>query len=154
MKPTTEVSYRKATEADAPTLVELRIKQLIDEGYPETKDIRKELHQYFVASLNNGSLICWLGVSKERVIATSGLCFYQLPCTFSNPTGMSAYITNMYTSDDFRKQGIASFLVDKLLTEAKALGYPVVKLHASEYGKSVYERAGFVPSEGYMALKF
>jgi len=154
MKSLSEVSYRKATENDVSELIELRIKQLVDEGYPEIKDIRNELRRYFTDSLSNGLLICWLGICDGSVIATSGLCFYQLPCSFSNPTGMNAYITNMYTSNEFRQQGIATHLIDKLLMEAEALGYPGVKLHASEDGEGVYERAGFVRAPGYMGLKF
>lgn len=148
-----EVNYRKATEDDIPQLIELRIKQLIDEGYPETRDIRKELAEYFISSLSNGALICWVGVVRGKIIATGGLCFYQLPGSFSNPTGKNAYITNMYTSDEYRNHGIASLLVDKLLTEAKSLGYSMVKLHASSHGKGVYEKAGFVNADGYMSLK-
>lgn len=148
------MNYRKATEQDIPELIELRIKQLIDEGYPETRDIRQELSEYFVSSMSNGSLICWVGVDQDKIIATAGLCFYQLPCSFSNPTGKSAHMTNIYTRDDYRKQGIATFLVDKLLAEAKSLGYSMVKLHASSHGKGIYEKAGFVPADGYMSLMF
>lgn len=148
------MKYRKAIEEDIPELIELRIKQLIDEGYPETRDIRQELGEYFVSSMSNGSLICWVGVEQDKIIATAGLCFYQLPCSFSNPTGKNAYMTNIYTRDDYRKQGIASLLVDKLLTEAKSLGYSAVRLHASSHGKGVYERAGFVQADGIMSLTF
>lgn len=148
-----EVKYRIASEEDIPELIELRIKQLIDEGYPEIRDIRKDLDEYFFVSLSNGALICWLGVVGAKIIATAGLCFYQLPGSFSNPTGKIAYITNMYTSDEYRNHGIASFLVDKLLAEAKSVGCSAVKLHASIHGKGVYERAGFVKADGYMNLK-
>lgn len=154
MRSMSEVTFRKATEKDISELVELRIKQLVDEGYPEVIDIRCELNRYFFDSLLNSSLICWLGLSNGVVIATAGLCFYQFTCSFSNPTGINAYITNMYTSNKVRKQGIATLLVDKLLTQAKALGYTTVKLHASEHGRGVYEKAGFVPAGGYMRLKF
>ena len=148
------IHYRTAADGDIPELVQLRIKQLIDEGYPETRDIRQELDEYFTNSLGNGSLICWIGLIEEEIIATAGLCFYQLPCSFSNPSGKNAYITNMYTSDRYRQNGIASYLITQLLAEAKALGFPAVKLHASEHGRGVYEKAGFVSADGYMALKF
>jgi GNAT superfamily N-acetyltransferase len=59
----------------------------------------------------------------------------------------------MYTAGAFRKQGIASLLIDKLLTEAKVLGFPAVKLHASSHGIGVYEKAGFSKADGYMGLK-
>ena len=154
MSSISEVTYRKASESDISELVELRIKQLIAEGYPEVIDIREDLKEYFASSLGNGSLICWIGVYKDKIIATAGMCFYQLPSSFSNPTGKNAHITNVYTNDEFRRNGIASLLVDKLLVEAKALNFPFVKLHASSHGKGIYEKAGFVKADGYMSLKF
>ncbi len=153
MSSRSEIEFRKALKSDIPPLVELRIKQLVEEGYPEVSDIRQALVGYFSSSLKDGSLVCWVGISGGSIIATAGLCFYQLPPTFSNPTGRIAYLTNMYTVEACRRIGIASQLVDKLLTEAKALNYTSVKLHASHQGKGIYEQAGFVIADGYMGLK-
>lgn len=148
-----EIEFRKASKNNIHELVELRIKQLIDEGYPEIKDIRKELKKYFSSSLENGSLICWIGIAKEIIVATAGICFYQLPSTFTNPTGKIAYITNMYTNDAYRRRGIASHLLDQLIEEAKAVNFTSVRLHASNHGKGVYEKAGFTDTDGYMGMR-
>ena len=40
----TQLIFRRASTGDVDQLVELRIKQLIDEGYPEVTDIRADLH--------------------------------------------------------------------------------------------------------------
>ena len=149
-----QLRFRKASSGDVEQLVEHRVRQLLDEGYPEVADIRSNLSEYFLASLENGSLVCWVGLVDERIVATAGLCFYQLPPTFTNPGGDVAYITNMYTHPDFRGQGIASGLLNKLIAEAKSLNYPGVRLHASEMGRGLYERAGFSDTHGYMALQF
>ena len=153
MSSRSEIEFKQASSTDVSELVELRIKQLIDEGYPEVRDIRRELTDYFSTNINNGTLICWIGMANDTVVATAGLCFYQLPSTFTNPTGKIAYITNMYTRDDYRRRGIASHLLNQLLIDAKRLNYNSVKLHASRHGKSVYEKAGFTDSDGYMDLK-
>ena len=148
-----QLSFRKASAADIDQLVELRIKQLVDEGYAEDRNIREDLSSYFSANIENGDLICWVGVDVETILATAGICFYQLPPTFSNPSGRVAYITNMYTDERIRKRGTASLLLQKLIAEAKALNYASVRLHASEMGKGVYEKAGFFETDGYMALR-
>ncbi|MEM7098935.1 MAG: GNAT family N-acetyltransferase [Pseudomonadota bacterium] len=148
-----QLKYRKASLNDIDQLVELRVQQLLDEGYPEDFNIRQDLTNYFSANLESGSLICWVGTDESIIRATAGICFYQLPPTFSNPTGRIAYITNMYTEPSCRKQGVASLLLNKLILEAKGLNYASVRLHASELGRGVYEEAGFVTTEGYMALK-
>lgn len=148
-----EMECRKATHADVERLIELRIRQLVDEGYPETSDIRKDLEKYFSESLENGSLICWVGLANSVIVGTAGICFYQLPPTFSNPSGRIAYITNMYTADAYRRRGLASHLLYLLIEEAKALHYAAVRLHASDHGKGIYEKAGFIDTEGFMGKR-
>ncbi len=147
------IEYRKASQHDVDQLVNCRVKQLIDEGYQQTNPINEDLNKYFSESLANSSLICWLGTYEASVVATGGICFYQLPPSFSNPTGRVAYITNMYTDKAFRKQGIASYIFNLLLEEAKNLNYTSVRLHASDHGKSIYTKAGFFTTDGYMAKK-
>lgn len=147
------MNYRKAEVKDVPQLIELRKKQLVDEGLSPTNNIDIELKQYFLASLMNGSLISWVAEDNGIIIATSGVCFYQIPPTYSNPTGQIAHITNMYTKEEYRCKGIASALLKFVIDEAKNLNYKMIKLHASNLGKSIYEKVGFTDSDGYMAMK-
>jgi GNAT superfamily N-acetyltransferase len=147
-----DITYRNAKKDDIPTLSILRIKQLSDEGYSDTVNIYEHLQQYFQSSLDDGSLVCRVGIFDERIIATAAMCFYQLPPTFSNPTGKVAYITNMFTDEEFRRKGLATLLLKQLLAEAKILKFTSVRLHASIHGKSIYEKTGFRESHGFMAM--
>lgn len=148
------MEFRKATLEDVSTLVELRKQQLIDEGSPVMQNIDLELKEYFERCLADNSFIAWLALENNIIVATSGLCFYQLPPNFSNPSGKNAYVTNMFTLKEYRKRGIASVLLEKILSEARSLGFSVVRLHASSDGKDLYAKFGFVPTDGYMALRF
>jgi len=148
-----EVRFREATSADIDQLTRLRIRQLVDEGYPETSDISADLGQYFSESLENGSLLCWVGILDDVVVSTAALCFYQLPSTFSNPSGRVAYVTNMYTDDAYRRRGFASHLLRKLIDEARTLNYTSIRLHASSHGKGIYRKFGFTDSQGYMDMR-
>jgi GNAT superfamily N-acetyltransferase len=147
------MNYRKAGAKDISQLVDLRKKQLIDEGSAPINNIDIELQKYFELSLKDGSIISWIAEEYGIIVATSGICFYQLPPTYSNPTGKSAYVTNMYTQNEYRGKGIASDLLNLVIDEAKKQCYKVARLHASIQGKSIYERFGFVDSEGYMVMK-
>ena len=149
-----KIDYRKAVNQDISDLINLRIQQLKDEGYPETKNIQADLHEYFLNNMSNNTLLCWVGTFENRIIATAGLCIYQLPPTFSNPSGKIAYLTNVYTADEYRKKGIASYLIETLLNEAKTRNFSAVRLHASQLGQSVYKKLGFIETSGYMDLKF
>ncbi|MCL2048168.1 MAG: GNAT family N-acetyltransferase [Defluviitaleaceae bacterium] len=149
------MNYRKATIDDIQILARYRKQQLIDEGLPlnANMNIDKDLSDYFISSISNGSLISWLAEDNGKIIATSGICFYQLPPTFSNPTGRVAYITNMYTLPEYRKHGIASRLLKLVVDEAIKLEYKLIRLHASDDGKSIYSKIGFVDTDGYMAMR-
>jgi GNAT superfamily N-acetyltransferase len=146
------MDFRKANVDDIPTLIAMRKQQLLDEGLNPDANIDVEMKDYFLHTLSDGSFISWLAVEKSKIVATSGLCFYQLPPSYSNPTGRVAYVTNMFTVKEYRKKGISSHLLTLILDEAKRLNYKVIRLHASADGKPIYSKAGFVDSNGYMSL--
>lgn len=146
------MNYRKAEKRDISQLVELRKQQLIDEGLSPINNIDIELYNYFDISLKNGSLISWIAEENEIILATSGVCFYQLPPSYSNPTGINAYVTNMYTKNEYRHQGIASHLLNLVVEEARKQGCKVIRLHASKNGRTLYERFGFKDFKDYMTM--
>lgn len=147
-----EFIFREAESADVPSLARLRHKQLTEEGNAEIKDIQTELEGYFASSLADGSLTLYVATVQSTVVATGGYCHYRLPPTFGNPSGRVAYVTNMYTEPAFRRQGVSASLLERLMARAKRAGFTAIRLHASPLGKSIYERAGFVNSGGYMHL--
>ena len=147
------MEFRKANIKDVNELVNLRKKRLLDEGGNEEQNIDMQLNEYFLENIVDNTFISWIAIENNKIIATSGLCFYQLPPTFSNPSGKVAYITNMYTEKQFRRRGIASKLLEKVINEARLLNYKIIRLHASLDGRKLYLKYGFNDSEGYMQLK-
>ncbi len=145
------MNYRKADKNDVRQLVELRKKQLIDEGCYSENHIDDELERYFSTSISNKNLVVWLATENEYIIGTAGVCFFQYPPSFSNITGKIAYITNVYTRNEYRKQGIATRLLELIMEEVKNEGCKFVRLHASSQGKKLYEKMGFADVEGFMS---
>ena len=149
--------YRKVNSNDVNDLVNLRKQQLLEEnlreGRKDEKNIDYELKEYFSKNIENNTFISWVAIDNNEIIATSGLCFYQLPPTFSNPSGKVAYITNMYTMNEYRRKGIATTLLGKIINEAKLLDYKILRLHTSLDGKSIYKKYGFIDSEGFMHIR-
>ncbi len=148
---------RLATINDVPILIKLRRQQLTEEKNSQNSNdeinIDKQLENYFCSQISEGAFISWVMENEDEIIATSGVCFYLLPPNYSNPTGKTAYVTNMYTKPEYRRKGIAAELLNMVISEAKSRGYKVIRLHASEYGKSLYLKAGFLDTEGYMVLR-
>lgn len=147
------MNYRKANIKDVSQLVELRKKQLIDEGCYSENNIDDELERYFFASITNENLVVWIATEHEYIIGTAGVCFFQYPPSFSNPTGRIAYITNVYTKKQYRKQGIATKLLELILEDIKTTDCKFARLHASSQGKKLYEKIGFVDAEGFMSKR-
>jgi len=145
--------YRKATKSDIYILVELRKKQLIDEGLEPSTNIDFELKSFFEKTMEEGSLIEYVAFEDDSIVATGGVLFYNLPPSYSNTSGRIAYITNMYTKDEFRGRGIATVLLNILVDEVKKSGCEVIKLQASVHGKPVYKKFGFKESGGHMIMK-
>ena len=50
---------------------------------------------------------------------------------------------NFYVAPEMRRRGLARELLALAVAEAKARGIKVVTLHASKFGKPLYEQNGF-----------
>jgi ribosomal protein S18 acetylase RimI-like enzyme len=57
-----------------------------------------------------------------------------------------AYLLNFYVEPEFRGRGLASELLTTAVEDARRRGIKVVSLHASKFGKPLYERNGFEPT--------
>ena len=146
------LEYRKASIHDINMLVELRKKQLADEGMDQNIDIDSELFLFFKNKLDDGSLIQWLAEDKGKVIACGAVIIYDFPPSYVNKTGKRAYIANMYTNKQYRGQGIATKLLTRLVEEVKASGISKIWLGASEMGRPVYKKFGFRETDEYLEL--
>lgn len=142
--------YRKATQDDIIKLCEIRKIQLQHEGIEPSLDIDQDLLRFFTNAFENQTIIEYLAVEKTEIIATGAVCFYDYPPTYTNQTGRIAYITNMYTNPKYRKQGIATHMLDLLMSEIRHRKIEIVRLGASALGRSVYERYGFVQDHQWL----
>lgn len=109
------------------------------------------LERYIREAMADGSFAAWVAEEQGRIIATSGICFYRIMPNYSNPTGSTAYIQNMYTLPEYRGRGLASNLFARLIEEARGRGCRKLSLHATETGRSVYARFGFTMTDHEMA---
>lgn len=60
---------------------------------------------------------------------------------------------NMYTASEYRRQGIVFHTLDLLVKDARKQGISQITLEATEMGRPLYERYGFVKMEDEMELK-
>ncbi|MDF2985934.1 MAG: GCN5-related N-acetyltransferase [Eubacterium sp.] len=148
--------YRKATIEDINELVRLRIDFVREvqkvESTEGDEQLIETLTEYFGETMKEDAFISWLAIEDGRIVGTSGVCFYKLPPSFKNISGKTAYIMNMYTLPDFRGKGIANILFQKIVEEAKNHGCEKITLNATDMGRPIYRKYGFVDSQNDMIL--
>ena len=59
---------------------------------------------------------------------------------------------NMYTNPAYRRKGIAIKTLDMLVQDAKKRGITQISLEATDMGRPLYEKYGFVPMNAEMEL--
>lgn len=138
-----EVIYRQAQLQDIPQLCECRKIQLLDEGIPAANNIDKELEAFFTQMLRSGRLYQVVGEAEGKIVSTGGVVFYSYPPSYFNVSGGLAYVTNMYTAPEYRKQGLATKVLGLLDEEIKRRNVTEARLGASKWGKGVYQECGF-----------
>ena len=149
--------YKKATIEDIDELVRTRIivlraaNKLSDEV--DMSLVEKESYEYYMRALETGEHIAYLVYNNGTFIGAGGVSFYQVMPTYHNPTGKKAYIMNMYTVPEYRRQGIAFHTLDLLIKDAWEQGVSQIALEATEMGQPLYEKYGFVKMEDEMELK-
>ena len=148
---------RLATLEDAETLVRLRVTFLEEVGqFAEGVDsgaVAEAFRRYLQRKLTAGEFLAWVAEEEEgEIVATSGLVFFERPPNGTSPTGLEAYVMNMYTRPLWRGRGIATALLDAAIVHVKGTDARRVWLHATDVGRPVYERAGFVASDAEMEL--
>ncbi len=149
--------YKKATIEDIDELVRTRIivlraaNKLSDDV--DMSLVEKESYEYYMRALETGEHIAYLVYNNGTFIGAGGVSFYQVMPTYHNPTGKKAYIMNMYTVPEYRGQGIAFHTLDLLVKDAREQGVTQIALEATDMGRLLYEKYGFVKMEDEMELK-
>ena len=70
----------------------------------------------------------------------------------SNPTGRCAFLMNVYTAPEYRRQGVAARVVRACIEDARARGAGSLLLESTQMGEPLYRSLGFAPAKGYMRL--
>ena len=149
--------YHKAEREDLEVLVATRLEMLGQVNKtPEPADLAQvgqSCRAYYMESFEKDIHVAYLVFDREEFAGCGGISFYQVMPNFSNPSGRKAYIMNIYTVPRYRGRGIATQVVDLLVKEAHKRNIRDISLKATDMGRLVYERYGFVPDDEAMILE-
>ena len=147
------IAYQKLTKKELDTFIQMRIRQLREEGATEDIDLVPALQDYYNRHMSDGTFVSWLAMDGDRIVGTSGMSFVEKPPYFSCPTGRLGLLNSMFTDPDYRRRGIARELLDRVVKEAKAYGCGAVHITASDMGVKLYTAYGFKHNGNFMQLK-
>jgi GNAT superfamily N-acetyltransferase len=153
-------TVRMADPDDIPVMVRHRHKMFEDMAYgtPETRaEMDPAFAEWVRPRLITGEFRCWLAVCKDetgsgQIAASAALWLMDwAPNPFGAPW-QRPYVQNVYTEDAYRRQGASRLLMTHIIDFCRREGYPVIRLHASAFGRPMYEVFGFQATDNEMVL--
>jgi GNAT superfamily N-acetyltransferase len=81
--------------------------------------------------------------AANTVLAACGIFFADFPPHWMDPSPIRAYLLNFYTVPEARGRGLATQLLHRAVEICKENKVRVITLHASKFGKPIYEKFGF-----------
>ncbi len=151
-----EYTYKKASIDDLELLVSSRVMVLkaANKLHEDTdmSEIEARSREYYKKALAQDTHTAYLVFDGDRLIGAGGMSYYSVMPTCCDTTGKKAYVMNMYTDPEYRRQGIAYKTLDLLVQDAKARGVDHITLEATDMGRPLYEKYGFVQMPAEMQL--
>ena len=141
------MTYEKLTKDRLDTFIQMRIRQLREEGATEDIDLVPALRDYYNRHMADGTFVSWLAIDGDRIVGTSGMSFVEKPPYFGCPSGKLGILSSMFTDPEYRRKGIAKQLLSRVVDEARAYGCGTVQITASDMGVFLYMDFGFVKNE-------
>lgn len=149
---------RLATIADAETIAGQRAQMFREMGLvPDhlLEGYRSLCEKHLRPQLISGEYIGWLVYPREspnQIVAGAGVQLRRvLPHPVGKPggeitiaEGRHAIVLNVFTEPDWRRQGLATLLMKRIVSWARSERLDRLVLHASDQGRLVYEQLGFI----------
>jgi GNAT superfamily N-acetyltransferase len=145
---------RRATKQDADIISWHRARMFQDMGEvpADTFEVLRTKGRARIEEwLERGHYIGWLASPADQaevIIAGAGVQLQPiLPRPLSHTTigeGRQATTVNVFTEPQWRRRGIASLLLKEIIAWSRTARVDRLVLHASDEGRAVYERLGFI----------
>jgi len=152
-----EFTIRLATTADAATIAWHRARMWQNMGeVPDHlfESLRARCEGQLRRALAEGTYAGWLANDNaaERIIAGAGVHLRNVmphPLRRANETvaiaeGRHGTIINVFTEPEWRRRGVAALLLQRIIDWSREVHLDRLVLHASDAGRALYEKMGFV----------
>lgn len=102
--------------------------------------------RYFKDGLRDGTYFGLLAELTGAIVGGGGVVIANWPGSPLNFEPKRAWILNIYVEPQHRRQGLARAITEALIDWCRQNDFGSVALHASEYGRGLYEKLGFRPT--------
>lgn len=149
------MNLRKVSIDDFELLIRLRIDYLIEDrgsiSQDEKQKIELQLRDYFPKHISDGTFIGVVAEEDNKVISVAFLSISEKPANPAFITGKTGTLLNVHTYSQYRRKGIATKVIMRIIEEARSCGVSYIDLSATSDGKPLYKKLGFNESK-YTAM--
>ncbi len=97
--------------------------------------------------IESGEYRGWfVAADNGDVVAGAGVWLQNSPANPRDQSARRAYVMNVYTRPEYRRQGHARHLMETILQWCRDQSIRTIVLHASDSGRVLYESLGFRPT--------
>jgi GNAT superfamily N-acetyltransferase len=156
--PMSQFRIRLATRGDLDVISDHRTRMFTDMGeLPADKfeTFRVQSKDTLRSMFEQNQYVGWVASphdEPEKIVAGAGVTLRKVAPhpqqsadgSFDIVSGRQAIIQNVYTEPAWRRRGLGTLLMKEIIAWSQKTGIESLVLHASEEGRPLYEKLGFV----------
>ncbi len=151
---------REATERDISHLA-IHHRKMFEEIWMDKSEcldpsvcrgIEEAYAQKLKPELLNGTCKVWLVEEENKIIASGAISIVSFVPSPHDLSSNVAYLHSIYTEKEYRNNGFANLIINKITQYCKDYEIKRMILNASEAGRPIYEKLGFRSAPDIMRL--
>jgi GNAT superfamily N-acetyltransferase len=150
------LTVRRATAADIPALVELRVAfdQELAGGMPmgPADEHRARIDAYLRSHVPDGRFRVWVADAAGEVVGMAGLVVVDRPPHPRSRRAPEAMVFNVMTTPAWRRRGVGRAVMGAVIADGRALGCRRLLLRTSDDGSHLYAALGFADPGNWRQL--
>jgi GNAT superfamily N-acetyltransferase len=144
-----EPTLRRATPTDATAITAHRHAMFADNNFTTADRLAAmdaTFQSWVTERLADGRYIGLLLEQEEQCLAAGGIFFPDFPPHWMHIAPERPYLLNFYTAPAARGRGYARLILEAAIDLCRQRNAAVISLHASPFGRPIYEQYGFEAS--------
>jgi len=149
-------TVRRATAADIPALVELRLaldQELAGETpVGPTDEHRARIDAFLGSHVPDGRFRVWVADAAGEMVGMAGLVVVDRPPHPRSRRAPEAMVFNVMTTPAWRRRGVGRAVMEAVIADGRALGCRRLLLRTSDEGSHLYAGLGFADPGNWRQL--